>query len=1040
MNKSLLTLALVAIVLTGAGTQASAQTAPANVQAVDLGLPSGLKWASCNVGATAPEDYGNYYAWGETETKADYSWATYMYANGAYNKLTKYCTNASYGDNGFTDNKTTLDPEDDAAHVNWGGDWRMPTDAEWTELREQCTWTWTMQNGVYGYQVTSKINSNSIFLPAAGYRYDTRLYYAGNDGRYWSSSLFAGYQNNAWSISFNPKTGRDYYGRNFGFPVRPVQDKQEEEVESAYVPKPFTVAEGKQITFSGGNLQYTQSTQTWAFAEHQYDMLGDANVNGSTLADKIDLFGWSGSTATAKWGIGTSQSHSDYSGDFADWGTNTIGTDAPDTWRTLTKDEWYYLRYSRANADDLVGVARIDLNADGSKYVNGLVLLPDDWTCPAGVTFKSGFFDTNSVQAYADYQTFTLADWQKLEAAGAVFLPASGLRLGSNVRYMQYYGDYWSATPDDSGYALEFNFNSDGAYASNYDRNYGLAVRLVKDKQEEVVEPAYVAKPFTVAEGKQITFSGGNLQYTPSTQTWAFAEHQYDMLGEANITTGADGNKVLADKIDLFGWSGSTATAKWGIGTSQSHSDYSGDFADWGTNTIGTDAPDTWRTLTKDEWYYLRYSRANADDLVGVARIDLNADGSKYVNGLVLLPDDWTCPAGVTFKSGFFDTNSVQAYADYQTFTLADWQKLEAAGAVFLPASGLRLGSNVRYMQYYGDYWSATPDDSGYALEFNFNSDGAYASNYDRNYGLAVRLVKDKQEEVVEPAYVAKPFTVAEGKRITFSGGNLQYTQSTQAWAFAEHQYDMLGTDNVDGSTLADKIDLFGWSGSTGRAKWGISTSTDYNDYSGDFVDWGTNTIGTDAPDTWRTLTIDEWQYLFMHTRWTMAKVNGTLGFMLLPADFVVPAGLTISILGDGNMSDNYKNFSESDYSANVYTVSQFSQLESAGVVFLPCAGFHRGSSVGNVGSVGYYWSATPCDTDRAGYVYFGSWNAFANGWYDCSLGQSVRLVKNYSNVSTDIARPSAADTGEVRKVLRNGQVLIERNGKMYTLTGVEVK
>ena len=101
----------------------------------------------------------------------------------------------------------------------------------------------------------------------------------------------------------------------------------------------------------------------------------------------------------------------------------------------------------------------------------------------------------------------------------------------------------------------------------------------------------------------------------------------------------------------------------------------------------------------------------------------------------------------------------------------------------------------------------------------------------------------------------------------------------------------MLGDANVNGSTLADKIDLFGWSGSTGSAKWGISTSTDYNDYSGDFVDWGTNTIGTDAPDTWRTLTIDEWQYLFMHTRWTMAKVNGTLGFMLLPADFVAPQG-----------------------------------------------------------------------------------------------------------------------------------------------------
>lgn len=98
---------------------------------VNLGLPSGLKWASCNVGAEKPEDYGNRYAWGEVLPKEDYSWETYKYANGAFDKLlTKYCNNASYGDNGFTDNKTTLEPEDDAAHVNWGGSWRMPTDAE----------------------------------------------------------------------------------------------------------------------------------------------------------------------------------------------------------------------------------------------------------------------------------------------------------------------------------------------------------------------------------------------------------------------------------------------------------------------------------------------------------------------------------------------------------------------------------------------------------------------------------------------------------------------------------------------------------------------------------------------------------------------------------------------------------------------------------------------------------------------------------------------------------------------------------------------
>ena len=197
--------------------------APADVQAVDLGLPSGIKWASCNVGAEKPEDCGNYYAWGEVFLKEDYSLATYKYANGNGNKFTKYCNNASYGDNGFTDNKTTLEPEDDVAHVNWGGSWRMPTNTEWQELQDNCTWTWTTQNGINGYRVTSKTNSNSIFLPAAGYRLGTSLSTVGYGGYYWSSSLIEDNPSNAWYLDFYS----DYvYGSNViryvGQSVRPV--------------------------------------------------------------------------------------------------------------------------------------------------------------------------------------------------------------------------------------------------------------------------------------------------------------------------------------------------------------------------------------------------------------------------------------------------------------------------------------------------------------------------------------------------------------------------------------------------------------------------------------------------------------------------------------------------------------------------------------------------------------------------------------------------------------------------------------------------
>ena len=188
---------------------------------VDLGLPSGTKWATCNVGASKPEEYGNYYAWGETEPKDYYDWSTYKWCNGSKTTLTKYNTSSS---SGTVDNKTVLELADDAARANWGGAWRMPTDAEWTELRENCTWTWTTKNGVNGYEVKSKTNGNSIFLPAAGYRDDDDLSYAGVCGYYWSSSLSTNYPCNAWFVYFisDGVYRSNNYCRYYGRSVRPV--------------------------------------------------------------------------------------------------------------------------------------------------------------------------------------------------------------------------------------------------------------------------------------------------------------------------------------------------------------------------------------------------------------------------------------------------------------------------------------------------------------------------------------------------------------------------------------------------------------------------------------------------------------------------------------------------------------------------------------------------------------------------------------------------------------------------------------------------
>ena len=180
------------------------------VGAVDLGLPSGLKWANMNVGASSPEGYGNYYAWGETTTKSNYTEGSYQYHNGS-----------SYINIGSNISGTRYD----VARSQWGGNWRLPTAAEMQELKDRCTWTWTTYQGVPGYKVTGP-NGNSIFLPAAGCRYGTEIYDRGSYGYYWSGTLYESYFScYAYFLSFYSSDHYVFsYYREYGHTVRPVSE------------------------------------------------------------------------------------------------------------------------------------------------------------------------------------------------------------------------------------------------------------------------------------------------------------------------------------------------------------------------------------------------------------------------------------------------------------------------------------------------------------------------------------------------------------------------------------------------------------------------------------------------------------------------------------------------------------------------------------------------------------------------------------------------------------------------------------------------
>ena len=191
-------------------------TIASGMEFVDLGLS--VKWATCNLGATKPEEYGKYYAWADTRgytpsESHDFTWANTPYnIGGDYQKWNKY-----------TSGNDKLESKDDAAAVNLGGTWRMPTHAEWQELSSKCTWTWTSQNGVNGYKVSAS-NGHYIFLPAAGYRLGTSSYGVGSDGYCWSSLVLSSSVDYAWHVGFGSGNHNPdgYSGRCSGFSVRPV--------------------------------------------------------------------------------------------------------------------------------------------------------------------------------------------------------------------------------------------------------------------------------------------------------------------------------------------------------------------------------------------------------------------------------------------------------------------------------------------------------------------------------------------------------------------------------------------------------------------------------------------------------------------------------------------------------------------------------------------------------------------------------------------------------------------------------------------------
>ena len=265
------------------------------------------------------------------------------------------------------------------------------------------------------------------------------------------------------------------------------------------LPGLFSIAEGKQVHFSQGNLQYIGKALTpyWKFADEQYDFLGDTGQASTDASANRDLFQWgcTGYDGLNPWAADYETYYSgstDIDGTNYDWGVYCAiqnGGNKPGLWRTLSLDEWSYVTgasydgqtnfsHSRPNAEQKIATGTI--HVDDETAINGCFLLPDEWTLPEGCTFNPGFASAN-----LDYSknSFTLEQWKAMEAAGAVFFPASGTRVGPYIGDLNLFADYWASTRDHyyPTNAMTFNFGGDIMWTYAYDRSMGSSVRLVKD-------------------------------------------------------------------------------------------------------------------------------------------------------------------------------------------------------------------------------------------------------------------------------------------------------------------------------------------------------------------------------------------------------------------------------------------------------------------------------------------------------------------------------------------------------------------------------
>ncbi len=779
------------------------------VAQINLGLPSGTLWATCNVGADYPDEVGDYFAWGETQTKSKYDWTTYTLTNGAYNKLTEYCSNSTYGNNGFTDTKTVLDASDDVATQQWGEVWHIPTQEQWQELIDHCTWEW---EGV-GYLVKSKSNNNSIFLPLSGF-YNGETLSNPEIGYYWSSTLNSGLPFEAYRIAFSynasgstPSSYKVFSTyRSYGQLIRPV-----------HVPRhtiTVTAEDGGTAT-GGGDYNEGKTATLTATPNAGYIFTGwsDGNTDNprtvtvtqdstftatfkSIGAEYVDL-GLPSGTLWAKFNVGAFDEYgrgnhfawgetapkSNYA-----WSTYTYGTE-----NALTK---YCSDSNYGNEDTKVVLDSIDDAATvnwGGKWRTPTI---DEWkelidSCTW--EWQGKYEGADSIFAQFEYGYLVTSKTNGKH----IFLPASGYYDGTEYTRPNAYGNYWSASLNESNpsQAHRPDFANDFVSTGYSSRREGLSVRPVQTADKYTI---------TLTAGEGGTVSGGGDYFAGRTAVltatanngYAFVrwsdgvtENPRSIRVTAAMTLEAEfeatSTEVFTPEYIDLGLSVLWATCNVGATSPEQAGDY---FA-WGEVQPKTDyAWETYRYLLVDntDYYLTKYCcdasygyEGYTDTLTTLEAIDDAA--------MVNWGENWRMPTKENIQELL--NNCVWSWTDnynntnVQGYTVSS--KVEGnANAIFLPAAGYYDGTELLNVGSVGSYWSSslTSDYLDHACHLSF----LYTISYDwfnaeRCNGGSIRPVQPKKGiltgvETLSHSVSGEVRKVLENGTIYILCGNEKYT------------------------------------------------------------------------------------------------------------------------------------------------------------------------------------------------------------------------------------------------------------------------